>query len=112
MKTQSGVGRTRTLMTREERDQATRELREAAVARIIAQFPTAAPEDRWAREVCLSPQSIEHWAWLMTADPAEIKNWVGDTPSQGWRPDLYEAETTMMDTTSRMTPEERAEVLA
>ena len=82
--------------------------------RVWELFPSETPEDRWAREYCLVgwPQSAEHWAWLIEADEAEIRDWIGEMPTAEDRPDLYEEETTMMDTTSRMTPEERAEVLA
>ena len=87
-------------------------LYDAAEARVRELFPTDTPADRWAREFAMTDWSPEHWAWLIEADEAEIRDWVGEMPTAEDRPDLYEEETTMMDTTSRMTPEERAEVLA
>ena len=36
------------------------------------------------------PQNAEHWAWLIEADEAEIRDWIGEMPTAEDRPDLYE----------------------
>jgi len=73
-------------------DNRTCQLYDAAEARVRAMFPAETPEDRWAREYCLVdwPQNAEHWAWLIEADEAEIRDWIGEMPTAEDRPDLYE----------------------
>ena len=65
-------------------------LYDAAEARVRELFPTDTPADRWAREFAMTDWSPEHWAWLIEAHEAEIRDWVGEMPTAEDRPDLYE----------------------